>query len=66
VLSDRKRRLVARQTPRRRQVSEGLFSLMRDGIIKSLMRLFKKHQERKGQRERNRQRKHRSKKKKKG
>jgi len=38
---------VARGAPQRRQVSEGLFSLMREGIIKSLMGLFKKHQERK-------------------
>jgi len=38
---------VARGAQQRRQVSEGLFSLMREGIIKSLMGLFKKHQERK-------------------
>jgi hypothetical protein len=38
---------VARGAPQRRQVSEELFSLMREGIIKSLMGLFKKHQERK-------------------
>jgi high-affinity Fe2+/Pb2+ permease len=55
---------VARGAPERRQVSEGLFSLMREGIIKSLMGLFKNHHERKP-RERNRQRKHRSRKKRK-